>query len=84
MSLASILRGMNENDLSAQAADLKNQASEVLHKAGDQISDQACALRDLAADARYHSEDFIQTNPWTAVALAAGFGFFVGVIVARR
>jgi ElaB/YqjD/DUF883 family membrane-anchored ribosome-binding protein len=72
------------DDLSAQTGDLKNQAREVLRKAGDQLSEQTYHLRDLAADARYNSEDYIQRNPWSSVVVAAGIGFLVGVIVARR
>jgi ElaB/YqjD/DUF883 family membrane-anchored ribosome-binding protein len=64
--------------------DLKDQTKQALEKAGDQFSEHASTLRDLATDARYHGEDFIQTNPWVAVALAAGVGFAVGVVVARR
>ncbi len=71
---------MNENDLS----DLKGQTKQVLEKAGDQLSEHASHLGDLAADARFHGEDFIQTNPWLAVSIAAGLGLIVGVIVARR
>jgi ElaB/YqjD/DUF883 family membrane-anchored ribosome-binding protein len=76
--------GMSENDLPAQAADLKSHAQDVIDKAGDQLSEHVYHLRDFASDARYHSEDFIQTNPWAAVILAASFGFVVGAIVARR
>ncbi len=72
---------MNAND---PAGDLKVQTRQVLEKAGDQISEQASHLADLATDARFHGEDFIQANPWLAVSVAAGFGFIVGVIVARR
>jgi ElaB protein len=72
---------MNPNDL---AGDLKVQTKQALEKAGDQFSEQASHLRDLATDARYHGEDFIQTNPWLAVSVAAGLGFIVGAIVARR
>jgi ElaB/YqjD/DUF883 family membrane-anchored ribosome-binding protein len=73
--------GMNANDL---ADDLKSQTKDVLQKAGDQLSEQASHLQDLASDARYHTEDFIQTNPWVAVSIAAGVGFVFGVLVARR
>ena len=75
---------MSENDLSAQAANVKSNAREVLLRVGEQLSEQANHLRDLASDARYHSEDFIQTNPWPAVALAASLGFIAGLLVSRR
>ncbi len=59
-------------------------AKETARKVGDHLSEQANHLRDSAADARYNAENFIQTNPWPAVGIAAGIGFLVGVIVARR
>ena len=74
---------MSENDLSADAADLKSHASNVLQQVGARVTEQANHLRDIASDARYHSQDFIQTNPWPAVALAACLGFIAGVLVSR-
>ena len=64
--------------------DLKAQASEAVRKVSEKITDQANVLRDTAASARYNTQDFIENNPWEAVAIAAGIGFLVGVIVARR
>jgi ElaB/YqjD/DUF883 family membrane-anchored ribosome-binding protein len=72
---------MNPND---PVGDLKDQTLDVLEKAGDQLSEHASQLQDLAADARYRAEDLIQTRPWLAVGLAAGVGFLVGLAVARR
>jgi ElaB/YqjD/DUF883 family membrane-anchored ribosome-binding protein len=72
---------MNANDL---ADEFKGQTKQVLDKAGDQLSEHASHLRDLATDARYHGEDFIQTNPWLAVSVAAGIGLLVGMVIARR
>jgi len=72
------------NDLSTSSEQLKAQAKEAVRIVGDQLSDRANYLRDTAASARYNSEDFIQTNPWQSVALAAGIGFLVGIIVAKR
>jgi ElaB/YqjD/DUF883 family membrane-anchored ribosome-binding protein len=72
---------MNLNDPVGEA---KAQAKDVLQKATDQISEHASHLQDVATDARYHAEDFIQANPWIAVSLAAGVGFAVGIVLARR
>lgn len=63
---------------------LKAQASEAVRKVGETINDQANVLRDTAASARYNTQDFIENNPWQSVAIAAGVGFLLGVIVARR
>ncbi len=72
------------NDLSAQVDDLKTQASQVARKVGDQINEQANTLRDATAEARYATQEFIENNPWQAVAMAAGLGLLVGIIIARR
>jgi ElaB/YqjD/DUF883 family membrane-anchored ribosome-binding protein len=63
---------------------LKTQASEAVRKVSESINDQANVLRDTAASARYNTQDFIENNPWESVAIAAGIGFLVGVIAARR
>ncbi len=70
---------MNPND---PVGELKDQASEALEKAGDQISEHASHLQDLATDARYRTEDFIQANPWLAVGIAASVGFVLGATLA--
>ena len=72
---------MNANDATEA---LKDQTKQALEKAGDQLSEQASNLGDLANDFRYRGEDFIQTNPWVAVSLAAGVGLLVGMLIARR
>jgi ElaB/YqjD/DUF883 family membrane-anchored ribosome-binding protein len=66
---------MNPND---PVGELKEQANDVIEKAGDQLSEHASHLQDLATDARYRTEDFIQANPWLAVGIAASVGFVFG------
>jgi ElaB/YqjD/DUF883 family membrane-anchored ribosome-binding protein len=63
---------------------LKSQATEAVRTVSETINDQANVLRDTAVSARYNTQDFIENNPWEAVAIAAGIGFLVGVILARR
>jgi ElaB/YqjD/DUF883 family membrane-anchored ribosome-binding protein len=63
---------------------LKAQASETVRKVSDTLNEQANSLRDTAASARYNTQDFIENNPWQSVAIAAGAGFLIGLIVARR
>ena len=72
------------NDTSKKPADLKTQATEAVRVVSDQLNDQANLLRDTAADVRYNTQEFIQNNPWQSVIMAAGGGFLVGIIIARR
>jgi ElaB/YqjD/DUF883 family membrane-anchored ribosome-binding protein len=71
-------------DPARPAEALKAQASEAVRKVSETINDQANVLRDTAAGVRYNTQDFIENNPWQSVAIAAGIGFLVGIIVARR
>jgi ElaB/YqjD/DUF883 family membrane-anchored ribosome-binding protein len=66
------------------AGDLTAQAREAVRKVSSHLNEQANVIRDVTASARYNTQDFIQNNPWQSVAIAAGIGFLVGVIVARR
>jgi ElaB/YqjD/DUF883 family membrane-anchored ribosome-binding protein len=63
---------------------LKTQASEAVRAVSETINDQANAIIDSAATARYNTQDFIENNPWGAVLIAGGIGFLIGVIIARR
>ncbi len=76
---------MSTRKAQAQATDaLKAQASEAVRKVNDTLNDQANVLRDTVASARYNTQDFIENNPWQSVAIAAGIGFLVGIIVGQR
>jgi ElaB/YqjD/DUF883 family membrane-anchored ribosome-binding protein len=59
-------------------------ARAVAGKLGDHLTERTHVLLDGASTVRYNSEDFIRNNPWPAVGVAAGVGFLLGVIIARR
>ena len=40
--------------------------------------------RDKAVEAQLHAEEFIRTKPATALGIAAGLGFLIGMITSRR
>ena len=76
---------MSTNTESTNPADaLKAQASEAVRAVSETINEQANVLRDTATVARYNTQEFIENNPWQSVAIAAGVGLLVGVILARR
>ena len=76
---------MSTNTESTSPADvLKAQASEAVRTVSETINQQANVLRDTATVARYNTQEFIENNPWQSVAIAAGVGLLVGVILARR
>jgi ElaB/YqjD/DUF883 family membrane-anchored ribosome-binding protein len=76
---------MSNNTGAAGPADvLKAQASEAVRKVSETLNEQTNVIRDAATTARYNTQDFIENNPWQAVALAASVGFLLGVVIARR
>ncbi|MCE0496628.1 MAG: hypothetical protein LV481_01590 [Methylacidiphilales bacterium] len=72
------------NDQPHHALDLTTQAREAVRKVSGHLNEQANVIRDATAVVRYNTQDFIQNNPWQSVAIAAGIGFLVGVVVSRR
>ena len=64
--------------------ELKAQASEAVRMVSETLNDQANILRDSATTARYNTQEFIEQNPWQSVAIAAGIGLLIGMIIARR
>ena len=86
LRIASIVSRMSTStDTTANPADaIKAQASEAVRKVSETINDQANVLRDTAQSARYNTQDFIENNPWQSVAIAAGVGLLIGIIIARR
>lgn len=57
--------------------DAANQAKAAAH-------DYADLGKEKVVDAQKTAEDFIRTQPATAMGVAAGFGFLIGLITARR
>ncbi len=60
-----------------KARDAKDQARTTAH-------DYAEAGKEKAVEAQQNAEAFIRTQPATAMGIAAGVGFLVGLIAARR
>lgn len=75
-------------DLAKQIETLKSDLASLTQTLADygtsKSSDLAGAAKDKATEAQLHAEEFIRTQPATSLGLAAGFGFLVGMITARR
>jgi len=47
--------------------------------------DQAdVAMRERARNAARMTDDYVKTNPWTAVGVAAGVGLVIGLLIGRH
>lgn len=62
----------------------KAKGNEAAKTAKEAVSDATTAARVKALDAQAQAEDFIRTQPGTALGIAAGIGFLVGLVTSRR
>ncbi|MDR0440832.1 MAG: DUF883 family protein [Candidatus Accumulibacter sp.] len=64
--------------------ELRERFAERLHDAKLRIADAEDVLFDRTRAMARATDDYVNANPWRAVALAAGIGLLLGVIVGRR
>lgn len=62
----------------------KSKAREATEQAKSAAYSYAEAGKDRASEAQQSAEAFVRTQPATAMGIAAGVGFLVGLITARR
>jgi ElaB/YqjD/DUF883 family membrane-anchored ribosome-binding protein len=62
----------------------KTKARDATDQARSAAHDYAEAGKEKAVEAQQSAEAFIRTQPATALGIAAGVGFLVGLITARR
>lgn len=67
-----------------QAAELRERAAENLHRASLRLSEARVAAAEKSRVAARRADDWVHSNPWTAVGAAAGVGFLLGMLVSRR
>jgi ElaB/YqjD/DUF883 family membrane-anchored ribosome-binding protein len=67
-----------------QAEELRGQINESLVRARETLKLTEQSLRARGEAAVLATEDYVQTNPWQSVGIAAGVGFLVGLLATRR
>ena len=67
-----------------QAEELRAQIKESLFKARETLEETKESLKDRGQAAVVATEDYVQTNPWQSVGIAAGVGFLIGLLATRR
>nr|WP_319250013.1 DUF883 domain-containing protein [uncultured Celeribacter sp.] len=68
----------------AQGKAARTQAQEALEEARAKGAEQAAALQKTAVESYGQVEDKVRENPSASVGIAAGIGFLVGLVAARR
>ncbi|MGV8859908.1 MAG: DUF883 family protein [Pseudomonas sp.] len=67
-----------------QADELRGQISDSLLKARETLRLTEESLRVRGKAAVTATEDYVQSNPWQSVGIAAGVGFLLGLLATRR
>lgn len=73
------------NDLGkAKSSELKEAASDRVEMAREKGAEAAEAVTSRAKEVHEQANDFVKAQPATALGIAAGLGFLVGMLNARR
>jgi ElaB/YqjD/DUF883 family membrane-anchored ribosome-binding protein len=67
-----------------QVEELRGQIQESLVKARETLNLTEESLRERGKAAVVATEDYVQSNPWQSVGIAAGVGFLLGLLATRR
>lgn len=62
----------------------KSKGEELKDNAKQKVQDTVDTGREKALEAQLQAEDFVRNQPATALGIAAGLGFVIGMISSRR
>ncbi|MBI5922780.1 MAG: DUF883 domain-containing protein [Betaproteobacteria bacterium] len=65
-------------------SELRARAQDHLAAAKAKLADAEAMIVDKAKEAGRVADDYVHDNPWSAVGIAAGVGFLIGLLVGRR
>ena len=66
-----------------KAAELRMRMQARMEQAKADLASAQDAAMDSAKDASRAADVYVHENPWQAVAVAAGLGFLLGIVVSR-
>lgn len=71
--------------LSGEKADsLRHRGLNVLDTALNRAQDAQSVALEAGKDMAFTADDYVHQNPWTAVAVSAGVGVLIGMLIVRR
>ncbi|MDR2240171.1 MAG: YqjD family protein [Zoogloeaceae bacterium] len=65
-------------------ADLRAKLQDRLASARENLADAQAAMVERTKQVARATDDYVHDNPWRSVGIAAGIGFFVGLLIGRR
>lgn len=67
-----------------KAEDLRGKGLELLEIAVSRIQDVQAAACEAGKEIAASTDEYVQENPWRAVAISAGIGLLLGLVISRR
>jgi len=72
-------------DESGQAIDaMRSRVTATLRDARERLSGRASQAKNVASDSMTRADAYVHANPWRAVAIGAGLGALLAVVLSRR
>lgn len=67
-----------------RADELRSKGQELLDSAAHRAQELQTAAVETGKELASSTDDFVKENPWKAVAISAGIGVLVGMLIARK
>lgn len=67
-----------------RADELRAKGQELLDSAAQRAQDLQVAAVETSKELANNTDSFVKENPWKAVAISAGVGVLVGMLIGRR
>ena len=68
----------------AQAQELRDRAAAALRASQVKLREIQTAAKETTASAAKATDDWVHVHPWSAMGIAVGVGFLVGLLAGRR
>jgi ElaB/YqjD/DUF883 family membrane-anchored ribosome-binding protein len=81
---AQVLLRMTADQVGEEALAVRERVSARLNKAKEELQALQDSALQSAKAAAHATDDFVHENPWKSVAIAAGAGLLLGVLISRR
>jgi ElaB/YqjD/DUF883 family membrane-anchored ribosome-binding protein len=81
---AQVLLRMTADQVGEEAHAVRERVSARLGKAKEELQALQDSALQSAKAAAHATDDFVHENPWQSVAIAAGAGLLLGVLISRR
>jgi ElaB/YqjD/DUF883 family membrane-anchored ribosome-binding protein len=65
-------------------ADARERLENSVKRARERIGSAEQAMRDSAREASRSADGYVRSHPWESIAVGAGVGLLLGILIARR